>query len=74
MLFYSIFVFSIGAYFLFRYVYGELAKYFFDNSKNSNEGAVYMMINSGIHNILLGFAHLVNFSNYTTKIGIIFMI
>lgn len=60
--FYLILAFSVGSYFLFRYVYGELAKYFFDNSVNSTQGAFYLMVNGGLRNILLGFAHATDFT------------
>lgn len=72
--FFSIFCFCIGCYFLFRCFYGNLAKYFFDNSKNSQLGAWYLMAQYGLRNILLGFAHSIDFKSYTTTISILFMI
>jgi hypothetical protein len=40
--------------------------YFFDNSKNSNLGAFYMMAQVGLRNVLLGFTHLI-IQDYSIK-------
>ena len=59
--FFIMVLFAIACYYIFRYIYGELAKYFFDNSQNSNQGAFYLMAQSGLRNILLGFVHYIDF-------------
>ena len=66
--FFFIFLFSVSCYFIFRYLYNGLAKYFYDNVRVSNIGAFYLMAQIGIRNILLGFVHSIDFENYSARI------
>jgi hypothetical protein len=74
LIFYLVFAFSIGPYFLFRYIYGRLAKDFFDNSSNTNQGAFHMMLHYGLRKILIEFIHFFDDSLYLTKTSCLFCI
>lgn len=66
--FFFILLFSVSCYFIFRYLYDGLSKYFYENVKVSNIAAFYLMAQIGIRNILLGFVHSIDFSSYSAKI------
>ena len=69
--FFFMLLFSVACYFIFKYLYNGLAKYFYENTSVSSIGALYLLAQIGLRNILLGFVHSLDFELYESKIMVL---
>lgn len=72
LMFYGLFMFVICSFYLIKKIYGKLAKYMFDNSSTTSNGAFYLTAQLGYRNLILGILHsFVNESNYLTVVWLL---